>query len=49
MPYMLLFEAIEPLVEVGGFAIVITLLIENAVNWTYLVAFVLIAALTVPQ
>jgi cellulose synthase/poly-beta-1,6-N-acetylglucosamine synthase-like glycosyltransferase len=46
MPYMLLFEAIEPLVEVGGFAIVITLLIENAVNWTYLVAFVLIAALT---
>jgi cellulose synthase/poly-beta-1,6-N-acetylglucosamine synthase-like glycosyltransferase len=46
MPYMFLFEAIEPLVEVGGFAIVITLLIENAVNWTYLVAFVLIAALT---
>jgi cellulose synthase/poly-beta-1,6-N-acetylglucosamine synthase-like glycosyltransferase len=46
MPYMFLFEAIEPLVEVGGFAIVVTLLIENAVNWTYLVAFVLIAALT---
>jgi cellulose synthase/poly-beta-1,6-N-acetylglucosamine synthase-like glycosyltransferase len=46
MPYMFLFEAIEPIVEVGGFAIVITLLIENAVNWTYLVAFVLIAALT---
>ena len=49
MPYMFLFEAIEPIVEVVGFAIVITLLIENAVNWTYLVAFVLIAALTVPQ
>jgi len=46
MPYMFLFEAIEPIVEVVGFAIVITLLIENAVNWTYLVAFVLIAALT---
>jgi cellulose synthase/poly-beta-1,6-N-acetylglucosamine synthase-like glycosyltransferase len=46
MPYMVLFEALEPLIEVGGFAIVIALLIENAVNWTYLVAFVLIAGLT---
>jgi hypothetical protein len=46
MPYLVLFEALEPLVEVGGFAIVIALLIENAVNWTYLIAFVLIAALT---
>ena len=46
MPYMFLFELVEPLVEVGGFAIVITLLIYDAVNWTYLVAFVLIAALT---
>ncbi|MGZ4342523.1 MAG: glycosyltransferase [Solirubrobacteraceae bacterium] len=43
MPYLLLFEAIEPLVEVLGFAIVITLLIDNAVNWTYLVAFFLVA------
>jgi cellulose synthase/poly-beta-1,6-N-acetylglucosamine synthase-like glycosyltransferase len=46
LPYLVFFEALEPIVEVGGFAIVITLLIENAVNWTYLVAFVLIAALT---
>ena len=46
MPYLLLFEAVEPLVEVLGFAIVITLIVENAVNWSYLVAFVLIAALT---
>jgi cellulose synthase/poly-beta-1,6-N-acetylglucosamine synthase-like glycosyltransferase len=46
MPYMFFFEAIEPLVEVGGFAIVITLLVYDAVNWTYLVAFILIAALT---
>jgi cellulose synthase/poly-beta-1,6-N-acetylglucosamine synthase-like glycosyltransferase len=46
MPYMLLFEAIEPLVEVVGFAIVLTLVIENSVNWTYLVAFFLVAAIT---
>jgi cellulose synthase/poly-beta-1,6-N-acetylglucosamine synthase-like glycosyltransferase len=46
MPYMVLFEAFEPLVEVLGFAIVIALLIENAVNWPYLVAFFLIALLT---
>jgi hypothetical protein len=46
MPYMVLFEAFEPLVEVLGFAIVITLVIENAVNWPYLVAFFLIALLT---
>ena len=46
MPYMVLFEAIEPLVEVTGFAIVITLLIYDAVNWTYLVAFFLIALLS---
>jgi cellulose synthase/poly-beta-1,6-N-acetylglucosamine synthase-like glycosyltransferase len=46
MPYMLFFEAVEPLIEVLGFAIVITLLIENAVNWTYLVAFFLVAVFT---
>jgi hypothetical protein len=46
MPYMVFFEALEPLVEVLGFAIVITLLILNAENWTYLVAFFLIAAIT---
>jgi cellulose synthase/poly-beta-1,6-N-acetylglucosamine synthase-like glycosyltransferase len=46
MPYLVLFEALEPLVEVVGFAIVITLLILNAENWTYLVAFFLIALLT---
>jgi cellulose synthase/poly-beta-1,6-N-acetylglucosamine synthase-like glycosyltransferase len=46
MPYLLLFEALEPVVEVLGFAIVITLLVYDAVNWTYLIAFVLIAALT---
>jgi cellulose synthase/poly-beta-1,6-N-acetylglucosamine synthase-like glycosyltransferase len=46
MPYIVLFEALEPIVEVVGFAIVITLLVLNLVNWTYLVAFVLIALLT---
>jgi len=46
MPYMVLFEALEPLVEVLGFAIVITLLIYNAVNWTYLLAFFLVALIT---
>jgi cellulose synthase/poly-beta-1,6-N-acetylglucosamine synthase-like glycosyltransferase len=46
MPYLVLFEALEPLVEVVGFAIVITLLIENSVNWTYVVAFFLVALLT---
>jgi cellulose synthase/poly-beta-1,6-N-acetylglucosamine synthase-like glycosyltransferase len=46
MPYMVLFEAIEPLVEVLGFAIVITLLAVNVVNWTYLVAFFLVAVVT---
>ena len=46
MPYVVLFEALEPLVEVVGFAIVITLLILNLVNWTYLVAFFLIALLS---
>jgi hypothetical protein len=46
MPYLVLFEAIEPLVEVLGFAIVITLIILHAENWTYLVAFFLIALLT---
>ena len=43
MPYMVFFEALEPLVEVVGFAIVITLVVENTVNWTYLVAFFLVA------
>ena len=46
MPYIVLFEAIEPLVEVVGFAIVITLLVANVVNWTYLVAFFLVALVT---
>ena len=43
MPYLVLFEAIEPLVEVLGFAIVITLVILHADNWTYFVAFFLVA------
>ena len=46
MPYLVLFEALEPLVEILGFAIVITLVILHAENWTYLVAFFLIATLT---
>jgi hypothetical protein len=46
MPYLVLFEALEPLVELIGFAIVITLVVENSVNWTYLVAFFLVAVLT---
>ncbi|HYB26536.1 MAG TPA: hypothetical protein VEF89_07985 [Solirubrobacteraceae bacterium] len=35
MPYLVLFEALEPLVEVLGFAIVITLFILHVENWTY--------------
>lgn len=46
MPYLVLFEALEPLIEILGFAIVITLIVLNSVNWTYLVAFFLIAVLT---
>ncbi len=46
MPYMVLFEAIEPLVEVLGFAIVIGLIALNQVNWPYLVAFFVVAILT---
>ncbi len=46
MPYMVLFEALEPLIEVVGFAIVIPLLILNLVNWTYLLVFFLIAVIT---
>jgi cellulose synthase/poly-beta-1,6-N-acetylglucosamine synthase-like glycosyltransferase len=46
MPDLVLFEATEPLVEVLGFAIVVTLVILNAVNWTYVLAFFLIAAVT---
>ena len=46
MPYIVLFEAAEPLVEVLGFAIVITLIAVNAVNWTYLAAFFLVAVVT---
>jgi cellulose synthase/poly-beta-1,6-N-acetylglucosamine synthase-like glycosyltransferase len=46
MPYMVLFEAVEPLVEVTGFAIVVTLIVYDSVNWTYLVAFFLVAILT---
>ena len=43
---LVLFEALEPLVEALGFAIVAALFIENSVNWTYLVAFFLVALLT---
>jgi hypothetical protein len=46
MPYAVLFEALEPLIEVVGYAIVAILLIENSANWTYLVIFFLVAALT---
>ena len=45
MPYLVLFEALEPLVEILGFAIVITLVILHAENWSYVVAFFLIATL----
>ncbi|MCL2769272.1 MAG: glycosyltransferase [Solirubrobacterales bacterium] len=46
MPYMVLFEALEPLVEVLGYAIVIALIVTNTANWTYLVAFFLVAVIT---
>ena len=46
MPYVVLFEAVEPLVEVLGFAIVVALIAYNQVNWPYLLAFFLIAILT---
>jgi cellulose synthase/poly-beta-1,6-N-acetylglucosamine synthase-like glycosyltransferase len=46
MPYVVLFEALEPIVEVVGFAIVVTLLVENHANWAYLVAFFLVAVIT---
>jgi cellulose synthase/poly-beta-1,6-N-acetylglucosamine synthase-like glycosyltransferase len=46
MPYMVLFEALEPLVEVLGFAIVIALLVQSSLNWTYFLAFFLVAVLT---
>jgi cellulose synthase/poly-beta-1,6-N-acetylglucosamine synthase-like glycosyltransferase len=46
MPYIVLFEAIEPLIEILGFAIVVTLIAYDAVNWPYLVAFFAIAVLT---
>ena len=46
MPYAVLFEAVEPLVEVLGFAIVIALIAYDAVNWPYLAAFFLVAILT---
>jgi cellulose synthase/poly-beta-1,6-N-acetylglucosamine synthase-like glycosyltransferase len=46
MPYVVLFEAVEPLVEVLGFAIVITLIAVDSVNWTYLLAFFLVAVVT---
>jgi hypothetical protein len=46
MPYLVLFEAFEPIVEVVGFLVVITLLILHLINYTYLVAFFLIALLT---
>jgi cellulose synthase/poly-beta-1,6-N-acetylglucosamine synthase-like glycosyltransferase len=43
MPYLLLFEALEPLVEVGGFVIVVILVVDRQVDWSYLVAFFLVA------
>lgn len=46
MPYLILFEATEPLIEVVGFAIVITLVILHVADWTYVLAFFLIAAVT---
>jgi cellulose synthase/poly-beta-1,6-N-acetylglucosamine synthase-like glycosyltransferase len=46
MPYVVLFEAVEPLIEVLGFAIVVTLIAYNAANWTYLLAFFVVAILT---
>ncbi len=46
MPYLVLFEALEPLVEVVGFAIVLTLVILSLVSWPYLLAFFLLALLT---
>jgi cellulose synthase/poly-beta-1,6-N-acetylglucosamine synthase-like glycosyltransferase len=46
MPYLILFEATEPLVEIVGFVIVVLLVVLNVVNWTYVLAFFLIAAVT---
>jgi hypothetical protein len=46
MPYIVLFEALEPLVEVLGFTIVIVLLVANDVSWPYLLAFFLVALVT---
>ncbi|HUA06545.1 MAG TPA: glycosyltransferase family 2 protein [Solirubrobacteraceae bacterium] len=46
MPYLVLFEATEPLIEVAGFVIVILLVILHAADWTYVLAFFLIAAVT---
>jgi cellulose synthase/poly-beta-1,6-N-acetylglucosamine synthase-like glycosyltransferase len=44
-PYMVLFEALAPLVEFLGYAIVITLIILDAASWPYLVLFFLVAVL----
>ena len=46
MPYIVLFEALEPLVEILGFAIVITLVVVHSVSWPYLIAFFLVALVT---
>jgi cellulose synthase/poly-beta-1,6-N-acetylglucosamine synthase-like glycosyltransferase len=46
MPYVVLFEAVEPLIEVLGFAIVLALIAYDQVNWPYLLAFFVIAILT---
>jgi hypothetical protein len=46
MPYLILFEATEPLIEIVGFVIVVLLVVLNVVNWTYVLAFFLIAAVT---
>jgi cellulose synthase/poly-beta-1,6-N-acetylglucosamine synthase-like glycosyltransferase len=45
LPYTLLFEGIGPLMQVGGYAIVITLLLLHDASWTYAVAFAIISVL----
>jgi cellulose synthase/poly-beta-1,6-N-acetylglucosamine synthase-like glycosyltransferase len=46
MPYLVLFEATEPLVEIVGFVIVVLLVVLNVVDWTCVLAFFLIATVT---
>ncbi len=42
-PYVVFFEALAPLVEFLGYAIVITLIVLDAASWYYLVVFFLFA------